>query len=565
MVGFGPPTTSTFIIIISSSNNSTTMHGQEPPACPPDSSLEYPSVVFEYLLLTLMSLVLCLFVAIKYNHVMVFDRKFYSKTVSNTLWVSFFLFTAIRYERAAHHRHNRTLEPLLNIRECSRVRIRAIDRAGGVCIRYLVDPTASLAYYEGFILVAHNTSVLSLTFALDHQLKFSMCDAMRCDAMRCDAMRSHARSLSLLLHSLDHKGPIRMTNNNGSRVSVRPRGETGATSPSADRRNLSLRRCCRPWRRTAATSTAPTRPRRLRATNRSKALIRARTSPPSSTIRYQVRSRCGDCCGIASLVAHAASLDYFTLAEMGAPSLSNNVPGVSSMDHGPELRSIYLKSHWFGWLEGALALLYVVAVTCSILTVAFESVVLRDLYAAVYVVQQVPVILFVVYLVVQPTEAGLSLYGMLIRMPRRASISFTTVNAHVERCARWCRKSKLLLVAAELCNLSDELPLSGWSEAFYPSGHSTCHNCCSGVTRHSHCTRSWYSQVHQLARQLCQLGRSHSHSHLCGAAPVLFIRAKRVHSIQRVVHLANQSRRGTPPSQTNEPTNQPTNQPCRSR
>ena len=106
------------------------------------------------------------------------------------------------------------------------------------------------------------------------------------------------------------------------------------------------------------------------------------------------------------------------LAEMGAPSLSNNVPGVSSMDHGPELRSIYLKSHWFGWLEGALALLYVVAVTCSILTVAFESVVLRDLYAAVYVVQQVPVILFVVYLVVQPTEAGLSLYGMLIRMPR---------------------------------------------------------------------------------------------------------------------------------------------------
>jgi len=235
------------------------------------------------------------------------------------------------------------------------------------------------------------------------------------------------------------------------------------------------------------------------------------------------------------------------------------------MDHGPELRSIYLKSHWFGWLEGALALLYVVAVTCSILTVAFESVVLRDLYAAVYVVQQVPVILFVVYLVVQPTEAGLSLYGMLIRMPRRASISFTTVNAHVERCARWCRKSKLLLVAAELCNLSDELPLSGWSEAFYPSGHSTCHNGCSGVTRHSHCTRSWYSQVHQLARQLCQLGRSHSHSHLCGAAPVLFIRAKRVHSIQRVVHLANQSRRGTPPSQTNEPTNQPTNQPCRSR
>jgi hypothetical protein len=71
-------------------------YGQLPPACPPKAELTFQNVVIEYLILTLEALVLCLIIAFRYNYVRAFDRKFYSSTVSNTLWVVYFLFTAIR-------------------------------------------------------------------------------------------------------------------------------------------------------------------------------------------------------------------------------------------------------------------------------------------------------------------------------------------------------------------------------------------------------------------------------------------------------------------------------------
>jgi len=56
-----------------------------------------PGLTFSYILIALAGLVFALVAGIKYNSVKVFNRSIRTESISNTLWILFYIFTALRH------------------------------------------------------------------------------------------------------------------------------------------------------------------------------------------------------------------------------------------------------------------------------------------------------------------------------------------------------------------------------------------------------------------------------------------------------------------------------------
>ncbi|KAL6077355.1 G protein-coupled receptor [Balamuthia mandrillaris] len=117
--------------------------GRAPPSCPEAWHwMGYPSVVFVYILMAMTSLVFCLIAAIKYNSVKVFNRSIRTENISNTMWILFYVFIALR--------------------------------AASNAVRYALDRHSDEyldTYFVYSSIVLYGVTALSLCFALNHQRK----------------------------------------------------------------------------------------------------------------------------------------------------------------------------------------------------------------------------------------------------------------------------------------------------------------------------------------------------------------------------------------------------------
>jgi hypothetical protein len=118
--------------------------GSNLPSCPTSwTFVDYPSVTFTYAIIAVSGLAFALVAGIKYNSVKVFNRSIRTENISNTLWILFYMFIALRG----------TVNTL---------RYALADGSEDTLDNYLI--------YSG--LVIHGLTGFCLTLALNHQHKF---------------------------------------------------------------------------------------------------------------------------------------------------------------------------------------------------------------------------------------------------------------------------------------------------------------------------------------------------------------------------------------------------------
>jgi hypothetical protein len=80
-------------------------------------------VTFTYGAISVAALVFALVAGIKYNSVKVFNRSIRTENISNTLWILFYIFIALRFSPALILVRARALSSL-SLAACARVRVR---------------------------------------------------------------------------------------------------------------------------------------------------------------------------------------------------------------------------------------------------------------------------------------------------------------------------------------------------------------------------------------------------------------------------------------------------------